>query len=284
MYVPEYQATGDCATSFTLDRGQAREHRTTYTDEYLFRPQNIGHLYDKTLALQALTADTAYFYRDFSNLVDRGAFSISYYRVFQPEMIDLLTNLVIGNTSSYAAQVALNGDVEVVNQPLVKFRTETYDEDAGPKIKPSESYRMRRLALYWAMVGFSSTVDQTLDLAARSKISVVGSPNDPIQEGVPEVIFTDPVSGVQYRAYAPDGESNSLGYRILKDAQDFVTSGAYAQAKALKDLATTPEELEVADEAFASAEGDLNEKLEIISQVRLLTDLLEFGQTVDTSF
>jgi hypothetical protein len=274
-YVPEAEAT-DCSTSFDLPLGDARQYESSYTDEYDYRIQNVGHMYDKWLALNWLTDTQAFFYRDFSNQLDRSAFSISYYRVFQDELIDLVKGMLTGDQSSYSAQIHLNGEPEVVFQPFVRFRDVEYDDTAGPAIQPSDSYILRNTAVANAMVGFSSTLDQTLDFAARSRINIVGSSNDPVQEGIPSVTFMDPVSYREYRAYAVDGEDRSIGYSLLSDAKEFVETGAYAIA--VETLANaSPLELPDAEAAMAEAELVLADKMHMIDLTRMLSDAVEFG-------
>ena len=275
MYVPESEiAAGDsCDNKITIPRGPGRDYRTTYTDEYWFRPQNVGHVWDKAFAILSLTDSTAFFYRDFSNLFDRGAFSISYYKVFQPELSKLVTDMVMGKPAGYSAQVKVNGKVEIVNQPLVRFRDTEYNEAAGPMIKPSQSIILRELMLLYAMTGFTSTVDQVLDFAARARINVVGAANDPTITGIPEATFQDPVSLQMYHAYAADGANSSLGYDVLLDAQDFVDT-FYTPAKAAYEA--NPDD-EAAQSDWYEAQRLLEEKLSFIDQIRFLADTLEKG-------
>lgn len=274
-YVPEAQAT-DCSTSFDLPLGDAREYESSYTDEFDYRVQNYGHLYDKWHALNWMTDTQAFFYRDFSNQLDRSAFSISYYRVFQDEYIDLVKGMLLGDQSTYSAQVRLNGKPEVVFQPFVRFRDAEYDDAAGPEIQPSDSYLLRNIAVFNSMIGFSSTLDQTLDFSSRSRINIVGSANDPVQENVPSVTFTDPISYRQYRAYAVDGEDRSIGYTLLNDVKDFVETGDYAIAKAALENAS-PLELADAEAAMAEAHLVLADKMHMIDLTRRLSDMMEYG-------
>jgi len=274
MYVPEHELVANeaCVNEIDVPRGQGKEYKTRFTDELEYRPLNIGHVWDKVLALQAITSNDAFFYRDFSNQVDRGAFSISFYRVFAPELLHLFSGMVMDDRTRFAPQVKVNGSVEVVNMPFVNFRNETPIPAVGPAIKPSGSYILQNYALFWGMVGFSSTLDQTLDFSQRSRISYVGGSNDPVLTGVPEVVFTEPYSYLQYRAYAVDGNEDSLGYTLLSDAKAFVESGEWAQAKA--EVVANPADSS-ARARLAAADADLADKLHMIELTMYITHALE---------
>jgi len=274
MYVHERELAENetCVNEIEVPRGQGKEYKTRFTDELEYRPLNIGHVWDKILALQAITSNDAFFYRDFSNQIDRGAFSISFYRVFAPELLHLFSGMVMDDRSRYSPQVKINGTVEVVNMPFVNFRNETPIPAVGPAIKPSGSYILQNYALFWGMVGFSSTLDQTLDFAQRSRISYVGGSNDPVAEGVPEVVFTEPYSSLQYRSYAVDGNEDSLGFALLTDAKDFVETGDWALAKA--DVEADPADQD-ARARLAQADAVLADKLHMIELTMYLTHALE---------
>ena len=289
MYVPEGEAAaGACdASSFQLGLGDARYYDTAWTDEFDFRPQNVGHVFDKMLAIQAMTTSNAFFLRDFSNFFSRGAFSIGYYRVFQPEMLKLYGGLLTGDNTAYAPQVHINGKPTLVYQPLVQFDGEDYGP-AGVKIKPTDSYILRYYAMFFGMANLTSNVDFTLDFAERSRITLVGSSNDPVLDpSTTQVVFTDPLTHYQYRASAPDGAELSIGYRMLKEAADFVNDGtnadpegAWAVAKRELEEAEAggdADEIAAAQIAFSQMNRKLNEKVQLIDAVRQLADVLEYG-------
>jgi hypothetical protein len=292
-YVPESEAGADAcnASSFNLPMGDARYFRTTWTDENDMRPQRIGHYWDKALAIQSMTTSNAFFLRDFSNYFSRGAFSIGYYRVFQPEMLRLFNGLITQNRDAYAPKVHINGKPTIIYEPLVNFDEDAViDADAvvGTKLQPSDSYQMRYFAMVFGMSNLSSNVDFTLDFSQRSRITLVGSVSDPVlNDNIEQIIFTDPNSSYTYRAAAPDGEDLFLGYVMLKDAADFVAEGsddtdegAWHQARRLLEEAQADgmqEEIEAARRNFVEMDRQLNERVQFIDQVRQLSQLLEYG-------
>lgn len=303
-YVPvaEAELSGGCdaGQSFTLGLGEGRYYDTRWNDEFMFRPDNIGHIYDKLIAIQAMTQSNAFFFRDFSNLYNRGAFSIGYYRVFQPEVLRLFGGFIGQNREAYAPRVYINGKPEVKYTPVVQLPGEEFEE-VGAKLRPSDSWMMRYYAMFFGMVNLTSNVDLTLDFASRARITLAGSANDPVidESSSAEVItWQDPLSSYVYRAVAVDGADLSVGYGLLADAKAFTNDGSDgnpegAWHKAKREL----DEAELALENAAEGEGDelleaatqkriaftqanrmLNDKVQMIDMVRELSDAVEFQQ------
>lgn len=301
--VSDAERNGGCdeGDTFTLGLGPARYYDTKWNDEIAFRPNHIGHIYDKLLAIQSMTTSNAFFLRDFSSFFNRGAFSIGYYRVFQPEMIRLFGGLLSQNRDAYAPRVHINGKPTVVYTPVVQLPGAEFSE-IGTRLKPTDSYMTRYYAMFFGMANLTSNVDLTLDFSTRSRISMLGGSNDPVLDGsagVPEIVWKDPLTNYVYRALAPDGEDLSIGYGLLADAAAFTNDGsdgepegAWHQAKrelgeseaalALAvDEGEPTEELELAVEdaemALTRLNRTLNGKVQIIDAVRQLSDALEFS-------
>lgn len=285
-----------CANSFVLNDGAGRSYETEWTDEFQFRYQSIGHVYDKMLAVQAMTTSNAFFARDFSSFLSRGAFNISYYRTFQPEMIKLFGDLMMGQNLEYAARVdTTDGNKpRLIYSPLVEFYDEEYPESAGLyPIEPGSSYILNYYAMLFGMANYTSNSDRTLDFGIRSRITLVGSRNDPeIDPSVLTIEFQDPITQYVYKAAAPDGEELSIGYRMLKDAKDFVESGRYADAATAvsdkeaeieaaiangDDVTELNGELATLNTTLESVRGELNNKMQLIDNVRQLSDALEYS-------
>jgi hypothetical protein len=293
-YVPEAEATS-CSDSIDIGLGDSRFYDSAYTNEFQFRPQNVGHMFDKVLALQAMTSNNAFFFRDFSNFLSRGAFSIGYYRLFQPEVLRLYNGFIEGDREAYAAKVSVvDGKPEIAFDTFLDFQGE-FPAAQGTKIKPSDSYVLRYFAMFYAMANLTSQMDSSLDYAQRSRITLVGSQNDPTVDPtvVPDqIVFTDPQTNFMYKATAPDNPELSLGFILLNGAQDFVDDSwqpakdaVDAARQALADEETaggdTSDEIaavEAAEDALAPLSRQLNEKMQIIEQVRQLSDILEYSR------
>ena len=301
LYLPEKEVAA-CENSVDIDLGQGRYYDTHFSQEFNFKPNNIGHMYDKLLAMQALTDSASYTTRDFSVSLNRGAFSIGYYRVFAPEMISLFTGILKDDISSYSPELILDNDKPVIRyRPLVSL-SEEKTSNVNPRIKASNSWIMRYYAMVFPMVNYTSNVDKQLDYAKRARITLVGSKHDPvIDPGVPQLIFVDPSTKVQYRALASDGESLAPGYQLLKEARQLTNDGANGMAmgpwyQAKHDLeraSTQIEEASVSNRSDAIKEAkeaheqaklnmrtmnnQLYQQMQVIDVMRYLGDLLDYG-------
>lgn len=291
-YVPSATPAlgGDCTDPIELGIGQGREFNSSWDNEYDFRPINIGNYWDKVLAIQSLTDSDAFFFRDFSSFTNRGAFSIGYYRVFQPEMLQLFGGLIRGDASSFTPRVVEDpeapGTLKINYQPFIT--TDIYGEpiepdpalQAGNAIVPAQSFQMRYFATVLGMVNLSSTLDQTMDFATRSRVVIAGSASDPtVNNPDVEIIdFTDPTSGVIYRSSAVDGTDNSIGYKVLEDAK-VLAEGDWAAARAALDAAEAGADQTAIDNArreFLIQDAKLQEKTQIIDFMVLIGNIFEY--------
>lgn len=225
MYVPEAEASA-CESAIEIGLDQGRYFDTHYSNNFFYKPNNVGHMYDKLLAMVALTDSKAYFMRDFTDQFNRGAFSIGYYRVFAPEMIKLFTDLTLKNEYDYSAEVLVeDGKAKIQYRPIVGSDQELTHQ-ALPRIKASNSWVMRHYALLLPALNFSSPVDGQLDYIKRARINLVGSGHDPViqKEGSQQIVFEDPSSKKQYRSLIIDSKELSPGYLILEEAKKFAST------------------------------------------------------------
>jgi len=292
VFVPQSQSDNGCADSYTLGLDEGRVYTTNWDFDYEFKPLNVGNYWDKYLALYALTNSDAFFFRDFSSFTNRGAFSIGYYRVFQPEMLKLFGGMMRGTMpAEYTPRVqvdAATGRPKVIYQPFVT--TDIYGQviprdpqlDAGDAILPAQSYELRVDAAFMGMVNLTTTLDQTMDFAQRSKISIAGSASDPTYN-LPAsqlVQYTDPVSGIIYKAAEIDGPDASIGFQLVNDAKSFA-EGDWKDAKDALDAvnadpAATDDEKTAASTAFNIADQKLQEKTQVMDFMVYAGNVLEF--------
>jgi hypothetical protein len=290
-YVPAADAA-DCSDSVEIGLDQGRIYQSTWDSEYDFRPINLGNYWDKVLALQAITSSDAFFFRDFSQETNRGAFSIGYYRIFQNEMLDLFGALMRNDTSVFAPRVVKDADgkAEVLYQPFLKtgiYGEELPDDGAteGDPLRPATSYQLRSYAAVFGMINMTSTLDQTLDFAQRSRITLAGQAGDPSitldrdGDGVDDldlVEFTDPNSQVVYRSAATDDVDHSVGFRLVNDVKDFA-EGEWTAKKTALDNAVGDDAIRAARVEFDRANNKLNEKIQIIDFMVYLGDVFEYS-------
>ncbi len=292
-FVPQRDAS-DCTDSVEIGLDQGRIYNSTWDNEYDFRPQSLGNYWDKVMAMQAITSSDAFFFRDFSQETNRGAFSIGYYRIFQNEMLDLFGAVMRNDTSVYSPRIAENaaGDVEVLYQPFLK--TGIYGEElpdaaiVGDAIRPATSYQLRSYAAVFGMVNMTSTLDQTLDFAQRSRITMAGQAGDPTLaldrdgDGVADldvVEYRDPVSQIIYRSAAFDDVDHAVGYRLVDEARVFA-AGPWAAKKAVLDAAVVAGDvaaIRAAQTEFDRVNNTLQEKTSIIDFMVYLGDIFEYA-------
>lgn len=286
LYVPENEVQ-TCQDPIEIGMPEGKAYNTTWSDGFFFKPNSIGHMYDKLLAMRALTDSAAFFTRDFSSSFSRGAFSIGYYRVFAPEMIQLFGSITQANSYDLGPQVSIeNGQAHVSYRPLVGANAQTMSTSV--RIKPSSSPIMRHYAVVFPMISYSSTVDRQLDYAKRSRITIAGSKNDPsVDSSIAQVVFTDPYTHRQYRSSLIESEKVSPGYMLVKDAQSYVSdaidgkpAGAWRAAKNAVIKAQSEgkkEDLDLAQKELRFHDAKLREKVQYIEMTKRLSELLEFG-------
>jgi hypothetical protein len=296
MYVPAAEAAaGECdVDSIELGLDQGRIYNSNWDNDYDFRPVNLGNYWDKLQALRAMTSSDAFFFRDFSQETNRGAFSIGYYRIFQNEMLDLFGAVMRDDPTVFAPHVVdenADGKGEVVYQPFLK--TGIYGEPLpnatlpGEPIKPALSYQLRIWAALFGTVNMTSTLDQTLDFAQRTRITMAGQPGDPAinadldgdgNADIDIVEFTDPLSSMVYRSAAFDDPEHTVGYRMLQEAKAFA-DGEWQDKKDALDAAVAGGDaaaIDAARVAFDRASNKLNEKVQTIDFMVYLGNAFEF--------
>jgi hypothetical protein len=278
-YVAEADAA-DCSDAVELGLGQGRIYDSNWDSEYQYQPTNIGNHWDKTNAIIAMTDSDAFFFRDFSTLTNRGAFSIGYYRVFQQEMLRLFGALIRGDTSVYSPRVSVENGVTQVNY-LPFLRTGVYGEPIdevdipGTPIAPGSSYQLRYWAALAGAVNLTSTLDQTLDFATRTRITRAGASSDPVVDtGVAEIEtiqFQDPQTNYTYNATKFDSLEASIGFGMLSEVKEYA-EGEYASAQAALAAADNGTNRRRAEIATAK----LNEKLQMIDFMVRVGNILEY--------
>jgi hypothetical protein len=284
-----------CDTSFVVNRGEGRDYTSTFTDEFFFKMDSVGHTWDKVLAMQALADSSAFFTRDFSSSFNRGAFSIGFYRVFAPELIQLFTDLMTGNSLGFSPVVNLNGSApQLVYRDIVPVGEAATIN--GPLVKASSSFALQRYAMVFPMAFYTSSVDRQLDYSKRARITIVGSAQDPtVDPSVEDIIWEDPLSHIEYRSRLTETEAMSPGYLLLQDAQAFTNDGTDGEpegpwhvAKREHDeaeaaLAADPSNTSLQNALDAKAlqlakmNAQLADKVQIVDGMRTLSDILEYS-------
>ena len=99
------QANCNAMFSTELGFGGGRYLNTSWTNEYFYKANRIGYLYDKMAAIQQMTSSSGFFARDVSDLFDRRAFSLGYLRVYLDPMLQRFAALISGDHTGYEPRV-----------------------------------------------------------------------------------------------------------------------------------------------------------------------------------
>jgi len=301
-YVYHREVPGDCDNPIEVPLGEGRYFGTEWTREYYYKPTQIGSYWDKWLSIYALTNSQFFLVRNFSSLFDRGAFSITYYRVFEDEITELFRSMTEGNLGQFMGGVQQDqetGQYVLVPRPLVGG--EGQSAPSTPRIKANINWSLQKMAGLYSMVGFTSSVDRKMDFARRNRITYLGGNDDPLYAGfLPNQIatFTDPVTHLTYRAApvpspdTPNSGLNAPGYKLVEATRLFYenswmpaeTMFNTAQANldtVIANANSTAQEINDATEArdlaqvnFNATDRTLREKVELLEYVRVLGQYL----------
>ena len=314
-----YRLTGDlgetvtCATGAPIEvpLGVGKYLKTRWSNDYYYKPTHIGSFFDKWIATWAFTYDQGFFYQDFSASLDAGAFSYSYWRSLQPEMLDLFAPLLTGADNPFSWRV----DATDPNHPEFKWTpvVDIYDDadwdavadGALPTLESSTSWTLKYWSLVLPLVRFNSMVDYTLDFSDYARVCLEGYQDcmdistvnnagvvSPGVEGDDFVAYTDPLNGYRYIASSYPGRTDrrSIGRELVEDAQAYANEYLLARSRFDEVLGVNGGSFELADEEKttfnADFYGDLNagQKAQLFQQRR--DDLLskERGVNERSSF
>jgi hypothetical protein len=106
---PSGNRTGaNCPEGFNvgLGYGEGKYLNTAWTNEYFYKANRIGAFYDKLAAIRQITSSSGFFFRDFSDLFDRRAFSLGYLRAYEDPIIQRFSALIQGEHTGYSSAVS----------------------------------------------------------------------------------------------------------------------------------------------------------------------------------
>lgn len=280
----------DCIEPIEIDNMTGKFYQSTFGDELLGSPKDVGYIYDKVLALLALIDDQAALEDEYSGW-RKNTYSIGIYRTFAPQLISLFTNIYTDKWQNIAPSITVDEQKKVHIKYRDLFRMNEDIKD--PKIRPSSSTGFKDYAILLSIAGLSNPIDHKLNFAKRALISNDRSENEQING----ITFTDPYSGTRYHAQLSEG-TLALGYHLLKDAYEFTCDGRRRFEKkgpwfvaktdlnkineqideGLKVLPTNDEkiirlkkELRLKSRDFAEKDRILREKVRVIEKVQALS-------------
>ncbi len=305
-------ATCDYANQVFIPLGDAfplflgfSEDFTAWTFTY------IGTYWDKEAAVAELTDPQAYFFR-VNQVEDARLYSISPFRVFDREILNLMNNVIrydLPNLASYLPAAAgdfTNVDgVKLANKPLVGHTlidpdqalqdlpsTTTAPANTIP-VYPAMARNLQRLGVLYGIAFLTSPLDATLDFSKHTRIFLKGAYDDLPSWNTTTLDKAEcmiPSSGYTYRAVATD-DGYSIGVdmvnecsRLVKKVYDFEH---IAELQAPGHPPLTPEEQEdvdlvtanpdMADSYLSEARFDLDVSVQTLQWSRLIHLVYEHG-------
>ena len=209
-----------CDQYVDVGEGLGRDQFVRYDDQYVYNIDYIGTFFDKSAFLTFLLDDTTNFF-NVTDFGDSRRFSINYYRLFRPELIRLVRDMLfsyleIGDNSSFGLEV--DGEGKVSEPKLIDPVAWGLAEapEGGPTEQPMRVDAPVPSALMYRALGLSaifnsSSFDGETDFRDYIMIYEQGSGEArTLPEGTEVVSYLDPVTHITYVApQVYDGESIS---------------------------------------------------------------------------
>lgn len=251
--------------------GTGRDEFMRFNDEYYYQIDYVGWYFDKINILQYLT-DTSTSFFQVANLGDSRRFSIGFYRLFRPELVklmgDLLGSVLDGGTGDAFAGL-LDDQDQIVPRALVDAAAFGQDPDgmAGrPRIHSPMGYNLLWQGLVLMSLYNTSSFDSEMDFNEYLTITEAGTEEDrAYPDGVDVIEFEHPRSKALYRA-AQTGDGRSIAFDLLGRINEFVAD----QWQPAWDAVNVRNPSEEALNAFHNADRRLGEYMEVVNAVRLL--------------
>ncbi len=280
LYVPYRQANPEVRAACApveIGEGTGRGQHLRYNDDYYYQIDYIGSYYDKINLMYSLADTSTSFFR-VSNIGDSRAFSIGYYRVFQPELVELLHSMILAWLGDAAGEAYASYVMDDSVMPKVLFAEETFGQDPDamegvPQVHAPVSYNMiwQGLALYAAFN--TSIYDAQLDFSEYIAVSERGSGDArTYPEGWRIASFTDPHTGVIYDA-AQTRDQRSIAFDLVTRAGLFVAE-VWRPAKDALDARPGDPQLRAEYEA---ADRKLGRYTDLISDLRFMRAVVDIA-------
>ncbi len=215
-----------------IDAFDGRALETTWNfDDGLFwfdQLERAGYYYDKVLALQTLVDPESNFLgRDTASDVRR--YQINFYTSFSPAVTGFFRGLLGEDWTSIAPrqegrELVFPDPLNLAGEPM-----------SGTPIDPNANFSIQLHAATYGMAHIPDTFDRTFFQAARIWVEGGAEGIDPT---LPTVSFTDPSTGLTYRALSyPDegGTETGPAAQMLTHAQQLADNGAEAELASFVD-------------------------------------------------
>ena len=219
VYVPaDYHLDeGQCGDYVDIPRGVGQEYNFKFTDEYMYRIDRVGSFIDKMVATQMLFDISAEFAQS-AFFTDFRATNLSYWTVFQDEMLEMMGGMILGDYKAYAPKVN-GGNIEFPEpvDPSAPARL-TDDDDDTPRVFTPQSVNHEFNLMVGGLLYASTWEDRAPDFTHYVKVATTESERQEFGEGIDTVEFVHPVTGQVYTA--ADIHDNAVGAKMVRRANE----------------------------------------------------------------
>ena len=280
LYVPYRKAAPEIQAACVpveIAHGTGRAEHLRYNDDYFYQIDYIGAYYDKINLMNSLADTSTSFFR-VSNVGDSRAFTIGYYRIFQPELIELLHSMILAWLGDASGEAYSSYVMDDTVMPKVLFAEEAFGQDPQemegvPQLHAPVSYNMiwQGLALYAL---FNTSIDDAqLDFSEYIAVSERGSGDArTYPEGWRIASYADPHSGVIYDA-AQTRDQRSIAYDLVRRAQIY-SDTVWQPARDALDANPGDSQLRA---EFAAADRKLGQYSDLISDLRYMRAVVDIA-------
>ena len=212
--------------------GQVQPLFLDLTDDYVtWGWKYIGTYWDKMYAIRELTDPWARFDR-MNGDEDLRMFSVSPYRLYSEEILDLMSGLITYDKKSLGSGFDVTSNSIVpkslvdLNRSLDGFNPPDASQQT-PVIIPSLARNLQRTALLYGMALLTSPMDNTLDFSKHTRVVLDGGYDDvsafdpTIVDGLEMATCTIPVSGKTFKA-KENRDGHSIGFDLVKECSEAV--------------------------------------------------------------
>lgn len=211
----------NCIDSVMIDEKRGQKFASSYSAGLLSVPVVPGAFYDKIMALLALTDE---------NAVLENSASIGLYYGYSEEILNIFSAFYLDDRAQYSPEFnkLSNNIFEIKYNNFFEVKNNQYEPI---KIMASSSNKLQEYSVLISMNGFKNA--SKLDFNKRAYISSFENKNQALDDGGLSILMlTDPMSQMSYKAHNFANNKISLGYKILKDAYDFISDGQKAGEQA----------------------------------------------------
>ena len=234
-YVPARFHTdlGQCDNYIDVKRGEGYLYNFGFTSETNYRVDRVGTYYDKLIATIAMFNMSANFAQS-SFFTDQRATNLSYWTLFQEELLNILSGILLGDYKRYGA-VVNSGKIDMVEP--VDFSTFGRGIENGladrPRVYTPSSLNHQVNLLIGGLIYASTYMDRQVDFTHYVKIATTQDEWQDFGEGVDVVEFVHPITQQIYRA--ADIEGSTIGAELIDRANELAVR--YVEVQELLDAA-----------------------------------------------